>query len=148
MRTLYSAFGKDAVPYPTNVLVSNWESEHWAKGSYSLVPIGTDMRHDTQDLALPIAATPNGEPVVFFAGEGTLAGPARGTTHGAFLSGIREAARMLGREQVVKQVWEADFNSMQSKSGMSGTKHMRGQDRRPLVVDGWFEQSLGMVVQA
>jgi hypothetical protein len=166
MRTLRSAFGKHAVPDPTDVHISDWESEALAKGSYSSVPVGTSVHHDTPSLAIPVrarsqsssanpryqrgdkAAEEIGEPVLYFAGEATLAGPARGTTHGAFLSGIREAARMLGRARVVEQVWEADFGSMKSTRANASKDLMSQKGKSGLVVDGWFEpRSTGLVVQ-
>lgn len=83
LRTIYGP----SVPEPRGVLVSRWASDEFALGSYSHIPVGaTGADYD-------VLAEPVGERL-YFAGEATnRSHPA--TTHGAFLSGIREAERLL-----------------------------------------------------
>jgi monoamine oxidase len=128
MQHIRAAFGAN-VPAPTHVHVSDWAHEPLARGSYSFVPVGTPLHAGAAALATPVAHT------LFFAGEATLAGPARGTTHGAFLSGIREAARMLGRARVVERVWSADAASITIAEGRSVSSQA---NRGSMVVDDWF----------
>jgi monoamine oxidase len=126
MRHLRAAFGP-SIPHPTDVYVSNWASDPLARGSYAFTPVGTSLQEDVAALAAPVAGT------LFFAGEATLSGPARGTTHGAFLSGIREAARMINRTTVVERVWEADQASA-SASVQGGV----GRNAADVSIDDWF----------
>jgi len=78
---------RDAIPEPSAFVVTRWRADRFAFGSYAHIPPGASMAdHDA-------LAEPAGERV-FFAGEAThRAYP--GTVHGAFLSGLREADRIL-----------------------------------------------------
>lgn len=83
---LRSMFAAKTVPEPSAFRVTRWASDPWARGSYSYVPVrGSGADYDIL-----------GEPVgdrLFFAGEATNREyPA--TAHGAYLSGLREAARI------------------------------------------------------
>jgi hypothetical protein len=149
LRLLRSAFGYDSVPKPSDVYISDWKSEPLARGSYAFIPVNTSIQHDLPRLAEPVKDS-RGVPRLFFAGEATLSGPARGTTHGAFLSGIREGARMLGRARVVERVTQADIASAAPRdanvvSALMGTEGA-------LVIDDWFiplKERMGQfVVQA
>ena len=81
------------LPSQVRVLRSRWGSEPLSRGSYSYVAAGASLE-DVHILAQPL--TPEGTPIprVCFAGEATQA-QFIGTTHGAFLSGQREARRLL-----------------------------------------------------
>lgn len=82
LRTIY---GPD-IPEPEDTIVTRWGEDPFAFGSYSFLKAGTD-----ENLRYELAKPINGK--VFFAGEATHAlYPA--TTHGAFLSGLREAAKI------------------------------------------------------
>ncbi|KAH7523435.1 hypothetical protein FEM48_Zijuj06G0010600 [Ziziphus jujuba var. spinosa] len=77
-----------AVPDPIQAVCTRWGKDNFAYGSYSYVAIGSSG--DDYD----ILAESIGDGRVFFAGEATNKQyPA--TMHGAFLSGMREAANML-----------------------------------------------------
>jgi monoamine oxidase len=86
MTELRAIFGAK-VPEPIATTVTKWNSDPFAYGSYSYVPVGASQR-DFNILAANI------EGKIFFAGEATLAAY-RGTVHGAFLSGEREAKNIL-----------------------------------------------------
>lgn len=76
------------VPDPIQALCTRWGKDNYTYGSYSYVAIGSSG--DDYD----ILAESVGDGRVFFAGEATNKQyPA--TMHGAFLSGMREAANML-----------------------------------------------------
>lgn len=83
LKTMYGA----DIPDPTSWLLTDWGQDPFAYGSYSYLPIGTKGK-DYDRLAKPV------DDCLFFAGEATSrAYPA--TVHGAYLSGIREAKRIL-----------------------------------------------------
>lgn len=70
-------------------VVTRWGSDPMSYGSYSNVTVGCRGPEDYDILAEPVAGR------VFFAGEATTRKyPA--TMHGAFLSGLREAANISG----------------------------------------------------
>ena len=71
------------VPAPNAVLTSRWRSDRYSLGSYSYNPVGVSSN------AYDIIAEPHGDRV-YFAGEHTSR-KYRGTVHGAYISGIREA---------------------------------------------------------
>ena len=75
-------------PPPTGALVTRWAADPHARGSYSFLAVGSspdDMRN---------LAAPAGERLAF-AGEATNE-EYFGTVHGAYLSGLREAERIIG----------------------------------------------------
>ena len=86
MARLKVAYG-NSIPEPTNWLITHWRHDPYSHGSYSYLPIGiTGKSYD--DMAKPVGKR------LFFAGESTSRQyPA--TVHGAFLSGEREAQRIL-----------------------------------------------------
>ena len=86
MIQLRKFFGND-IPSPTDSIITRWASDPFSFGSYSYVPKGAtaSMR---DDLAAPISNR------IFFAGEATH-NRFPSTVHGAFLSGQREAERIL-----------------------------------------------------
>jgi monoamine oxidase len=87
MDALRSIYG-DGIPEPDAWLMSRWGSDPLARGAYSFIPVG----------ASPGDRLVLGQPVGFrllFAGEATSPDNA-GTVHGAYLSGVREAARLMG----------------------------------------------------
>ena len=74
------------VPLHRDAAVTRWDSDPWSRGSYSYFPIGSTPA----DMALI------GEPIdgrLLFAGEHTTP-EYNATTHGAMLSGLREAQRI------------------------------------------------------
>lgn len=87
MSVLRIMFGS-SVPEPLGMIRSRWGSDPYALGSYSHLPPGA-VPSDHAILAEPIADR------LYFAGEATSE-RYPGTVHGAWLSGRREAARILG----------------------------------------------------
>ena len=87
MRSLRDMLGA-SVPEPTRAAVVRWSADPFARGSYSYVPIGA-RESDRDVLAAPVGDR------LFFCGEATMRNRA-GTVHGAYLSGLRAAARLSG----------------------------------------------------
>jgi polyamine oxidase len=77
---------------PTQVAISDWTGDPFAGGSYSFIPVGASPS-DMDDLAAPVGGR------VLFAGEATQS-DYYATVHGAMLSGIREAKRLLAQPSV------------------------------------------------
>lgn len=87
MASLKSMYGAD-IPAPTDHLITRWEEDPFAYGSYSYIaPGATDDASDR--LADPLGDT------VFFAGEACMRDyPA--TVHGAYLSGLSASRKIIG----------------------------------------------------
>lgn len=86
MSRLKDIYGK-SIPQPTNWLLTNWRSDPYTLGSYSYLPVGISGK-SYDEMAKPVGKR------LLFAGEATSRQyPA--TVHGAFLSGQREAKRLL-----------------------------------------------------
>lgn len=66
--------------------VTRWQANPFSMGAYSHVPVGSSAR-DFEALAQPVGP-------IHFAGEATVA-EHHATVHGAYLSGLREARRIL-----------------------------------------------------
>ncbi len=80
-------------PAPIAVLRSDWTNDPYSRGSYAnLIPGATAA--DMAEMGEPIGER------VLFAGEATVPVNYQ-TVHGAYLSGLREAGRILGREDLV-----------------------------------------------
>lgn len=77
----------NAIPNPKNMLRTKWNSDEHFLGAYSYTAVGTEMRH-FEDLAQQVSNK------VFFAGEHTHI-EYFSTAHGAYLSGIREADKII-----------------------------------------------------
>ena len=87
MTSLRRIFG-DNIPAPIAATRTQWMSDPFTYGAYSYIPVGA-YGEDRDTLAEPVANR------LFFAGEASNRQyPA--TVHGAYLSGIREADRILG----------------------------------------------------
>lgn len=89
MRALQKMFpGRGIVPdAPMAYAVSRWKSDLFSRGSYSYSKVGTTPR-DFESMSRPVGST------LLFAGEATnRQHPA--TVHGAFISGVREAKRVI-----------------------------------------------------
>lgn len=81
------ALGNDKIHRPVATHVTRWQEDPLAMGSYSYIPVGASPR-DMDEYAKPV------DGVLFFAGEATI-GNGYQTTHGALLSGYREADNVL-----------------------------------------------------
>lgn len=77
----------NSIPHPTNMLRTKWQTNENAFGAYSFTQVGTEMQH-FDDLAQEINQQ------LFFAGEHTHI-DYFSTAHGAYLSGIREADKII-----------------------------------------------------
>ncbi|XP_069691766.1 peroxisomal N(1)-acetyl-spermine/spermidine oxidase-like [Periplaneta americana] len=86
--------GDPSLPYPSNVLRSKWCTDPYFCGAYSYMGLQSTVPYQCE-LATPVPGVcdPN-PPVLLFAGEATSPGQ-HSTAHGARLSGIREAERIL-----------------------------------------------------
>ncbi|KAL1515554.1 hypothetical protein AB1Y20_002174 [Prymnesium parvum] len=87
---LRSIFGADKVPAPIATMVTRWEDDPYARGVYSHIALGaTTHEYD-------VMAEPLWDGTLLWAGEATSREhPA--TVAGAYLSGMREAARLCCR---------------------------------------------------
>jgi len=85
MGVVRSLFGP-AAPDPTSVVTTRWASDPFARGAYSYIAVGSTP-DDIDALAEPVGKT------LFFAGEAT-ARSHWACVHGAYVSGLREAARL------------------------------------------------------
>lgn len=77
----------NSIPNPTNMLRTKWQTNENSFGAYSYTAVGTEMRH-FDDLAEEV------DDKLFFAGEHTEA-DYFSSVHGAYLSGIREANKII-----------------------------------------------------
>jgi len=83
---------KDDVPEPTELIRTNWNSNPYVLGSYSYINGHSNSTDNIKYLSEPIYI--KSVPRILFAGEATHADYYT-TVHGAYLSGQREAARLL-----------------------------------------------------
>jgi monoamine oxidase len=86
MTHLKDIYGKN-IPNPTHLLRTKWQNNENSFGAYSYTAVGTEMKHFDD-----LASTVNKK--LFFAGEHTNA-DYYSTVHGAYLSGIREADKII-----------------------------------------------------
>lgn len=86
MQTLKIMFGND-IPAPVDYQITRWASDPFSLGSYSYYSVNATPAHRTE-LAEPLNSK------VFFAGEATST-QYYSTAHGAYLSGIAAAARIM-----------------------------------------------------
>lgn len=77
----------NSIPNPTNLIRTKWQTNENSFGAYSFTQVGTEMQH-FEDLAEEI------NDKLFFAGEHTHI-DYFSTAHGAYLSGIREADKII-----------------------------------------------------
>ncbi|NWH43056.1 PAOX oxidase, partial [Fregata magnificens] len=93
-RVLRTLTGNPRLPAPKSVLRSRWHSAPYTRGSYSYVAVGSSG-DDIDVLAQPLPEDPeDSRPLqLLFAGEATHR-TFYSTTHGALLSGWREAERL------------------------------------------------------
>lgn len=91
-RVLRQVTGNPQLPAPRGVLRSRWHSAPYTRGSYSYVAVGS-TGDDIDLLAQPLPKDSK-DPQVLFAGEATHR-TFYSTTHGALMSGWREAERLM-----------------------------------------------------
>ncbi|MFK7823244.1 MAG: flavin monoamine oxidase family protein [Oligoflexales bacterium] len=83
---LFKKIFKKTIPKPKHFLLSRWTQDPLAGGAYSYFKVGSDSS-DRKALAAPVGKQ------LYFAGEATSS-LYYGTTHGAILTGLREARRI------------------------------------------------------
>ncbi|KAL7882001.1 hypothetical protein AOLI_G00088500 [Acnodon oligacanthus] len=95
---LLRSFTGWSVPDVSQVLISRWGLDHYVLGSYTFIPKGVNGVKKQKELAAPLPLRSKGsvgKPLqVLFAGEATHVNFYT-TTHGAYLSGVREAQRLI-----------------------------------------------------
>jgi monoamine oxidase len=89
---LHEMFGTAAVK-PRSVERTRWGGDPFAMGSYAYIAVGTTPA-DLDVLAEPV------DDALFFAGEATVR-QHWATVHSAYVSGVREAARISGRREIL-----------------------------------------------
>jgi len=93
-RVLRQFTGDASLPFPCSVLRSKWSTDPYFCGSYSYLGMQSSVGHQC-DLSCPLPGPCEpSPPILLFAGEATCAGH-YSTVHGARLSGIREAERII-----------------------------------------------------
>ena len=92
LSVLKNLFGPD-IPAPTALRVTGWHADPFARGSYSHIAVGASPE-DTNILAEPVGER------LLFAGEATMR-IHWAAMHGAYLSGLREAARLTGERNLL-----------------------------------------------
>jgi len=93
---LRGMFGAANVPPPTKTIVTRWDEDPFARGVYSHVALGATSRD------YDLMAEPMWDGALLWAGEATCRShPA--TVAGAFISGLREAARFACRSHAERQ---------------------------------------------
>src|SRR5262249_51224561 len=85
MNNFKKIFGR-GIPDPESLVTTRWSQDIFSYGSYSYLSVGA-TGEDYEAMAQPVADR------LFFAGEATHS-KYLATTHGAYLSGIREANRI------------------------------------------------------
>lgn len=151
IKCLSKMFGlkeKDSRTRLVDYKVTRWASDQYARGSYSYAAVGTTPEHFLK-MAEPVGTT------LLFAGEATnRTHPS--TVHGAFLSGTREAKRVIRmseidaakKERLVKEIlaveeplkfkpqMRANGNGAKPRRGRGGgqagsSRNPRGTGKRP-----------------
>jgi len=92
MTVLKNVFG-DHVPQPLEIIRTGWHNDPFARGSYSYIAVGATT-DDIEALAEPVNHR------LFFAGEATYAHH-WAAVPGAYVSGLREAARISGDNTIM-----------------------------------------------
>lgn len=81
------------IPHPIRIIRTKWGTNPLTYGSYSFVKVGSSQR-DIEELGQPLRSKNQTKPSLLFAGEATHPN-FYSTTHGALLTGFREAKRLL-----------------------------------------------------
>ncbi|XP_009579542.1 PREDICTED: peroxisomal N(1)-acetyl-spermine/spermidine oxidase-like, partial [Fulmarus glacialis] len=92
-RVLRTLTGNPCLPAPRSVLRSRWHSAPYTQGSYSYVAVGSSG-DDIDVLAQPLPEDPEDPRVIAFGLGDAAHRTFSSTTHGALLSGWREAERL------------------------------------------------------
>ena len=80
----------NAIPNYSQIAVSKWSQDQFARGAYSFANVGASDT-DFDAFTAPVDSK------LFFAGEHTIS-KYRGTVHGAYISGLRQAEHIMDLE--------------------------------------------------
>jgi lysine-specific histone demethylase 1 len=94
MRVLRDNFRNASIPDPLQTIVTRWEQDPFALGSYTHIRVGPGTKKDFDILGTPVLHPSSKKTALYFAGEHTIAHHFA-TAHGAYLSGVREGHRIL-----------------------------------------------------
>ncbi|XP_023977283.1 peroxisomal N(1)-acetyl-spermine/spermidine oxidase isoform X1 [Physeter macrocephalus] len=120
-QVLRSVTGNPRLPAPRSVLRSRWHSAPYTRGSYSYVAVGSSG-DDMDLLAQPLPADGRDAQLqVLFAGEATHR-TFYSTTHGALLSGWREADRLIA-------LWDSQAQRPEPGSELGSAPGVPGSPR-------------------
>lgn len=89
---LWDLFGPEALA-PRRIEVTRWDSDPFARGSYAYIAVGATPE-DIESLAAPVGER------LLFAGEATVR-THWACLHSAYVSGLREAARLTGDSSIL-----------------------------------------------
>jgi spermine oxidase len=90
---IFSRFYSDyQMPKPNKLIRSQWFNKPFIYGTHTFIKLGSSI-HDIKQLAIPWL-NKSAQPLILFAGEGTHE-RFYGTAHGAFITGVREAKRIV-----------------------------------------------------
>ncbi|XP_074641836.1 spermine oxidase-like isoform X2 [Tubulanus polymorphus] len=98
------------IPLPVKVTKTAWYHHPYSRGAYTYIPVGSSI-DDIEALQEPIC-TSSGKPLLLFAGEATHTS-FYSTTHGALLSGQREAERIINHYMVTNDSEEEEPHVLQ-----------------------------------
>jgi len=117
--------GGKALPRPVASRVTRWRSDPYARGSYAFMKVGATPA-DVEAIAAGVGR-------LRFAGEATFIFP--GYTHGAFLSGKREATRILNelKPEHSHPACASSQSSFAHSTDMSNQR-VQARDIHPLLV--------------
>lgn len=93
VEALKKFLNKKDIPQPRKIIRTRWGNNPYTRGSYSFLKVGAAAT-DVEVLAEPLMGSESDKPQVCFAGEATHHCH-YSTTHGALLTGLREAKRLL-----------------------------------------------------
>jgi monoamine oxidase/CRP-like cAMP-binding protein len=104
-RFLADCFGR-SIPEPARVLRTNWSADEFSLGAYTYIGVG-GKPEDMKILSEPIGDW------LYFAGEAT--NPFQwASTHGAYTSGLREAARITGDSSILPMRYFSESRGLRS----------------------------------
>lgn len=93
-KVLREFIGDESLPFPSSILRSKWASDPYFCGTYSYTNMNSNVEHQC-DLSGPVPGSCDPvPPILLFAGEATCVDH-NSTIHGARISGIREAERII-----------------------------------------------------
>ncbi|KAL8572691.1 hypothetical protein ACOMHN_049820 [Nucella lapillus] len=108
IKALKNILKKD-IPAPIRVLRTKWGTNPLTRGSYSFIKVGS-CQQDVLELSKPVKSEGHSKPTILFGGEATHAS-FYSTTHGALLTGYREANRLVKMYHTTRCEVDSDEDS-------------------------------------